>query len=224
MTRFECEYQRGNARNVLLRAVLLALTLCAAWPATAANDEIPTFMGVRTQFIAALGDPGASAGVGAETWGLWRYDPGPRGVWLKNFERHLVSRDGVAPANWTFDGADWWLDENGIIMEQPMFAIPPGRYMVTGDRETVALLTIHEDDENGVRRWELDSDATLYDVTHLPCRSARYTSVAGASCSPANASLADFPVTPGGPMPVIEGCQKQDYAVLFIVAVEVPAS
>ena len=86
----------------------------------------------------------------------------------------------------------------------------------------VAMLTIHKEDAQGVRRWELDSDATLYDVTHLPCRSARYTPVAGASCSPANASLADFPVTPGGPMPAVEGCHKQDYAVLFIVAIEVP--
>lgn len=32
------------------------------------------------RFISALGDPTASSGQGAETWGLWRDDPGPRGV------------------------------------------------------------------------------------------------------------------------------------------------
>ena len=32
-----------------------------------------------------------------------------------------------------------------------------------------AVLTVEDDN------WELDSGATLYDVTHLPCRSARYT-------------------------------------------------
>jgi hypothetical protein len=31
-------------------------------------------------------------------------------------------------------------------------------------------LTIHADE-----RWELADGATLYDVTHLPCRAARYT-------------------------------------------------
>ncbi|MFO0701061.1 MAG: hypothetical protein U0236_17705 [Nitrospira sp.] len=30
---------------------------------------------------------------------------------------------------------------------------------------------------HGDRRWELDQGATLYDVTHLACRSARYTPV-----------------------------------------------
>ena len=214
----------GPLQCATWRVAVLLIALFGGQAALANSNEIPTFMGVRTQFIAALGDPAASSGEGAETWGLWRYDPGPRGVWLEKFERHRVRRDGVAPANWTFDSEDWWLDENGLIMENPMFAIPPGRYMVTGDRETVALLTIHEDDAQGVRRWELDSGATLYDVTHLPCRSARYTPVAGASCSPANARQSDFPVTLGAPMPAVEGCQKQDYAVLFIVAVEVPDS
>lgn len=209
-------------RASLLCAYLLMPLLFASEIAQASSNEMPTFMGVRTQYIAALGDPGASAGAGAESWGLWRYDPGPRGVWLKNFERHLVSRDGIAPANWKFDSDDWWLDENGLIMEQPIFAMPPGRYMVTGDRETIAMLTVHEKDAQGVQRWELDRGATLYDVTHLPCRSARYTPGAGSVCTPANARRSDFPVTPGAPMPAVDGCNKQDYAVLFIIAVEVP--
>jgi hypothetical protein len=180
-----------------------------------------TFRSVRTQFIAALGDPAASSGSGAQSWGLWRKDPGPRGVWLNNFEQQLVVSGGVAPASWKFDTTDWWLDENGLIMEQPVFPVPPGKYIVTGDRAAVAMLTIHPVDEQGEQRWELGNDATLYDVTHLPCRSARYTPAVGAdlgACSPASARRSDFPVTPGGPMPPVEGCLKQDYAVLFIVA------
>jgi len=31
-----------------------------------------------TRFIAALGDPNSNSGTGAETWGLWVDDPGPR--------------------------------------------------------------------------------------------------------------------------------------------------
>ena len=78
------------------------------------------------------------------------------------------------------------------------------------------------EDEKGVRAWTLGNGARLYDVTHLPCRSARYTPVeADADCSPANADQDQFPVRPGGPMPAVSGCQKQDYAVLFIAAVAV---
>jgi hypothetical protein len=176
---------------------------------------------VPTQFIAALGDPTARSGSGAQTWGLWRQDPGPRGVWLNNFEQQLVAAGGVAPASWKFDATDWWLEENGLIMEQPEFPLPPGKYMVTGGRKTVAMLTVYPQDEQGTQRWELGNDATLYDVTHLPCRSARYTPAVGAelnACTPASARRSDFPVTPGGPMPLVAGCLKQDYAVLFIVA------
>ena len=35
---------------------------------------------IRTQYIAALGAEGATSGTGAETWGLWKEDPGPIGV------------------------------------------------------------------------------------------------------------------------------------------------
>ena len=86
----------------------------------------------------------------------------------------------------------------------------------------ITVLTVHPEDDSGNRRWELARNATLYDVTHLPCRSARYTPANGEnSCSPANAPLAEFPVTPGAIMPSVEGCNKQDYAVLFIIGVEV---
>jgi hypothetical protein len=107
-------------------------------------------------------------------------------------------------------------------MEQPDFPIPPGKYLVTGDREKVAMLTVHPMDKDGDQRWELADDAKLYDVTHLPCRSARYTPLTGEnSCSPARAPQNAFRVTPGAPMPPVAGCNKQDYAVLFVIAVAV---
>jgi hypothetical protein len=75
-------------------------------------------------------------------------------------------------------------------------------------------------DKDGAARWELDNGATLGDVTHLPCRSARYQpATSGTECSPDQASRAAFPVTPGAPMPAIPGCHKQDYAVLFVIGV-----
>jgi hypothetical protein len=177
------------------------------------------FKPVPLQYIAALGDPSSASGVNAQSWGLWRIDPGPRGVRLKDFEQ-LQTAGGVAPAQWIFDSNDWWLEENGLIMEKPDFPLPPGKYMVTGDREVTAVLTIHPKDGDGTQRWELDKGTTLYDVTHLPCRSARYAPASGDnSCSPSNAVQKSFPVTPGAAMPAVEGCNKQDYAVLFVIGV-----
>jgi len=190
-------------------------------PADAKNDGATTFRRIPTQFIAALGSPDASSGSGAQSWGLWRLDPGPRGVWLDGYEQ-LRAAGGVAPAQWKFDSADWWLEENGLIMEKPVFSVPPGKYVVTGDREVMTVLTVYPMDKMGAKRWELDDGATLYDVTHLPCRSARYTpATSNSACSPAKAQKAAFPVTPGGPMPPVEGCNKQDYAVLFVIGVAV---
>ena len=64
--------------------------------------------------------------------------------------------------------------------------------------------------------WKLD-EGTLYDVTHLPCRSARYTPIPEGGGSPLTAKQSDFPVAPGATMPTVQGCDKQDYAVLFLV-------
>jgi hypothetical protein len=171
------------------------------------------------QYIAAVADPKATSGNSAQTWGLWREDPGPRGVRLARYEQ-LKAANGVAPARWKFDSADWWLEEHGLIMEKPDFPVPPGKYLVTGDRDVTTVLTIHPKDKAGNQRWELADGAKLYDVTHLACRSARYTpSAAGKPCSPANARQSAFPVTPGGTMPAVDGCNKQDYAVLIVVGV-----
>jgi hypothetical protein len=184
-----------------------------------AGQDRTKFTRVAPQFIAALGEPTATSGSHAQLWGLWRVDPGPRGVPLTRYER-LKEVGGIAPAQWKFDGADWWLEEHGLIMEKPVFPLAPGKYLVTGDREVSAVLTIHPADKNGNQRWELSDRATLYDVTHLACRSARYTPATGpTACSPANAPRNAFRVAPGQPMPPVDGCNKQDYQVLIVLGV-----
>jgi hypothetical protein len=188
-------------------------------PLEGAGVDTTKFTRVAPQFIAALGEPTATSGSGAQTWGLWRQDPGPRGVPLTRYER-LKEVGGIAPAQWKFDSQDWWLEEHGLIMEKPVFPLAPGKYLVTGDRDVTSVLTIHPPDKNGNQRWELADGATLYDVTHLACRSARYTPAAGQkACTPANAPRDAFRVAPGRPMPPVDGCNKQDYAVLIVLGV-----
>lgn len=160
------------------------LTFCArAIPNTRRLPQI--------QFIAASIDPTsagskASSGANADEWGIWRVDPGPRGVQLSRYKQ-LEAAGGKARAGWQFDPSNWWLEEHGLIMEAPTFPLPAGKYQVTGGRETSSVLTVNAD-----ASWSLSGGATLYDVTHLPCRSAKYT-----GGSPANAKQSEFPVTPG---------------------------
>ena len=206
-----------KSRTLSLVAGLVAIAF--VHPVGAAGPDLSKFTRVAPQFIAALGEPTATSGNAAESWGLWRVDPGPRGVPLASYER-LKEVGGIAPAQWKFDGRDWWLEEHGLIMEKPVFPLRPGKYVVTGDREVTAVLTVHPPDKDGHQRWELGDGATLYDVTHLACRSARYTPANGQnSCSPASAPRSAFRVAPGRPMPPVDGCNKQDYAVLIVLAV-----
>ena len=195
-------------------SALVVLILMMASPLRAELAFTP----MPTQYIAALGDRGATSGTGAEAWGLWAVDPGPRGVKLNRFAA-LQAAGGIAPANWAFDGADWWLEEHGLIMEPPTFPLPPGRYVVTGGRAATAILTVQPMDNKGTQSWSLDQGATLYDVTHLRCRAARYTPSTGAgpSCSPQSAQQAAFPVAPGAAMPAVGDCNKQDYEVLIVI-------
>ena len=186
-------------------------------PIHASGVDFSQFRRIEPQYIAALGDPAAKSGGGAQSWGLWSQDPGPRGCKLDRYPE--LKATGVAPSQWKFDPADWWLEEHGLIMEKPTFPLPPGKYLVTGDRSVTSVLTIHPKDKDGNQRWELADGATLYDVTHLGCRSARYTpeKKADDSCSPTNVKGTRFPVTPGAAMPVVNGCRKQDYSVLIVV-------
>ena len=227
----------SSRRGLLLQSVSAAIMVVAGQGdmANAASSDDSSSSSSKFQrypqirFIASLGDPKASSGSdGAETWGLWRDDPGPRGVFLKNYQDRILKHDNVAPAGWKFSPQDWWLEEHGLIMSSPeplplksynpntKEILPYKRYVVTGDREVTSILTVHS---NG--QWEL-SKGTLYDVTHLPCRSARYTSSSSSTttCSPTNANQKDFPVTPGATMPSVTGCNKQDYGVLFVLGEE----
>src|SRR5581483_4847700 len=182
----------------------------------ASGVDLSKFRSIEPQFIAALGDSGATSGNNAQTWGIWNQDPGPRACKLDHY--HQLRATGVAPAQWKFDAKDWWLEEHGLIMEKPTFPLPPGKYLVTGDRNVTTVLTIHPKDKEGNQRWELADGATLYDVTHLGCRSARYTpATSDNTCSPENVRTTGFPVNPGAAMPAVNGCHKQDYTVLIVV-------
>jgi len=179
------------------------------------------FKPIQPQFIAALGEGTAQSGTIASDWAIWEVDPGPRGVWLRNYSE-LAARQNKADAGWEFDPDSFWIDENGLLMEKPVFDLEPGYYLVTGEREVITVLTVHEKAADGTQQWELYNGATLEEVTHLPCRSARYTPIEGAGttdgiCSPANAPLSEFKVPPGSPMPQIEHCAKQDFRVLIVI-------
>lgn len=207
-------------RSFLIAGTAAAAVVSSVSLAQSTGENQTKFRRIRTQFIAALADPDATSGSNAQQWGLWRLDPGPRGVRLNRYEQ-LKAAGGVTPAEWEFDGTDWWLEEHGLIMEKPEFPVDPGKYLVTGDREVTSVLAIFPMGSDGTQRWELQDGATVYDVTHLRCRSARYTpATRNGSCSPAMAQTRDFPVSPGAEMPTVEGCDKQDYAVLFVIALE----
>ena len=101
------------------RGLLASLPgIAVSSPAVAQESKVEWKQLRDIQYIAALSDPSASSGTGAENWGLWRKDPGPRGVKLYNYDK-LMARGGVAPAKWEFDKNDWWLEEHGLIMEKP---------------------------------------------------------------------------------------------------------
>jgi hypothetical protein len=175
------------------------------------------FTRIETQYIAALGEPGSTSGDDAHLWGLWAIDPGPRGVRLRNFEK-LKARAGLAPAGWQFDSKAWWLEENGLIMEAPSFPVPPGQYVVTGNREVTSVLTVGEADATGRQAWKLSNGTTIYDVTHLRCRAARYSAINDSqSCSPDKTPANVFPMSLDRQMPFVDGCSKQDYQVLIVI-------
>jgi hypothetical protein len=207
-------------RRSMIQSLIIASITQFPWLTHAYSTSLSDFQRVSTQFIAAIDDPNSTQGNTAQQWGIWRQDPGPRGVFLREYQSLLLNRDNIAPRGWKFDPNDWWLEEHGLIMEAPDFPIPPGRYLVTGGRQVTTVLTI---DRAG--HWELEQ-GKLYDVTHLPCRSARYTPASSSDDimimqgSPLTARQSDFPVKPGAEMPTVPGCNKQDYAVLFVIGID----
>ncbi|MGB3177355.1 MAG: hypothetical protein WBA90_05690 [Albidovulum sp.] len=209
----------GALASRVLRLSGLSLAACAVAFCTAAfsAEAETTFSRTQTQYIAALGDPAATSGTDAQTWGLWAIDPGPRGVWVKDYQKLLASA-GVANSGWQFDPDAWWLEEHGLIMEAPVFPLAPGQYVVTGAREVTSVLTVEPADANGAQAWSLADGASIYDVTHLRCRAALYTAKAdGQSCTPDKTPTHVFPMSPGVTMPSVEGCAKRDYQVLIVI-------
>src|SRR6202049_1374807 len=155
--------------SVSRRLLSMGSLMLAAGLFHASGVDLSKFRRIEPQYIAALGDPGATSGNGAQSWGSWNQDPGPRACKLDHYPQ-LKAAGGVAPSQWKFDAKDWWLEEHGLIMEKPTFPLPPGKYLVTGDRNVTTVLTIQPKDKDGNQRWELADGATLYDVTHLVCR------------------------------------------------------
>ena len=89
---FALRVRHYHIAGVLMLSKLGSLGSYLRWPTSAFSLKsgsmmMSGFKEVETQFIAALGDPKASAGTGAEQWGIWRIDPGPRGVRLQNFKQ-----------------------------------------------------------------------------------------------------------------------------------------
>lgn len=198
----------------MTRRVILTGALASLLPAVLrAADK---FEPGPTQYIAALGATTATSGNDAETWGFWEVDPGPRGVYLRDYPA-LAANANVAPDGWTLDPAGWWVEEYGRLMEAPVFPMPPGRYVVTGGREVTSVLTVQPVDADGHQAWALSHGATIYDVTHLRCRAALYTPLDGQTCTPDAASDDSFPVRVGDAMPAVSGCAKRDYQVLIVV-------
>eukprot|EP00573_Skeletonema_grethae_P005068 CAMPEP_0201694404 /NCGR_PEP_ID=MMETSP0578-20130828/6699_1 /ASSEMBLY_ACC=CAM_ASM_000663 /TAXON_ID=267565 /ORGANISM="Skeletonema grethea, Strain CCMP 1804" /LENGTH=281 /DNA_ID=CAMNT_0048180089 /DNA_START=137 /DNA_END=982 /DNA_ORIENTATION=+ len=213
------ENEQGPA--IPVRRLLLSYALAAGTEYVLSQNFVrPGFKRLHPmQFFAALGDPQSQSGVGAEKWGVWESgDPGPRGIPFDQFDDIVSNGKKSSPVGWEIDPKSFWLEEHGIWMEAPRYNLQPGRYLVTGGRLRTSVLTIEPADENGVKKWSLDG-GVLYDVTHLPCRSALYVDE-GNGGSPLNARREDFPVKPGGEMPQVQGCEKQDYAVLFVTGVE----
>src|SRR5690348_6116539 len=92
---------QGLMRRARLAMAFLVTIAALVQPIHVAGGQT-TFQRISTQFIAALADPGATSGSGAQSWGLWPLDPGPRCVELNTYER-LKDAGGIAPARWKFD-------------------------------------------------------------------------------------------------------------------------
>jgi hypothetical protein len=145
-----------NRRTFLAHGSAAAAAIAlpaAAW----ADVDRSQFKRIPTEYIAALAPPDATSGDNAETWGLWRQDPGPRGLRLKNYDR---VEKGVAPAGWNHDQNAWWLEEHGLLMEAPEFPMPAGTYLVTGDRDVTSVLTVQPASADRPKRLDLADGAT----------------------------------------------------------------
>jgi hypothetical protein len=67
--------------------VSLMLAAGLQQPVHASDVDLSKFKRIEPQFIAALGDPGVTSGNGAQSWGLWNQDPGPRACKLDHYHQ-----------------------------------------------------------------------------------------------------------------------------------------
>ena len=76
---------------------------------------------------------------------------------------------------------------------------------------------IGKPDSMGKQTWSLSDSKTIADVTHGPCRSARYRPDGEkGTCSPEYADRTAFPLAPGEAPPLVLGCNREKYAVLIV--------
>ena len=68
-----------SRRLLAMGSLMLAAGL--QQPVHASGVDLSKFRRVEPQYIAALGDPGARSGSGAQAWGLWGRSTRGRGVW-----------------------------------------------------------------------------------------------------------------------------------------------
>ena len=162
----------------LLAMGTLMLAAGLQQPVHASGVDFSKFRRIEPQDIAALGDPGATSGSGAQSWGLWSQDPGPRGGKLDLGLRSIEGGRRRGAGTVSIDAA--WTGgrgrNTGRIMEKPTFPLPPGKDLVTGDRTVTTVLTIQPKDKDGNERWNSptarpstmspisDADSARYDA------------------------------------------------------------
>ena len=166
-----------SRRILFIGSLLLAAGL--QQPVHASGVDLSKFKRIEPQFIAALGDPGATSGKGAQSWGFWNQDPGPRACKLDHYHQlKAVSAVllGVATdGNSTLRTGGW--RNMALIMEKPTFPLAPGKYLVTGDREVTTVLDNSAQGQGrqsavGTRRRRNPQQMS---PIRRGCRSARYT-------------------------------------------------
>src|SRR5260370_23860317 len=59
----------------------------------ASGADLSKFKRIEPQFIAALGDPATTSGNGAQAWGFWNQDPGPRACKLDHYSQLKATGD-----------------------------------------------------------------------------------------------------------------------------------
>src|SRR5438046_10067465 len=92
--------------SVSCRLLSMGFLILTASLHYASGEDLSKYKRIEPQFIAALGDPGATSGNGAQSWGFWNQDPGPRACKLDHYPQ--LKANGVAPGTGQSAAADGW--------------------------------------------------------------------------------------------------------------------